>query len=247
MMVRYAAAAARGQQHLLEGRPCQDFAAGRAAGRAAAVCLCDGAGSCPHSERAAECVCDWALRLLPACFDELYGVSEDELADILVAGGQAALQEAGLPDGLCTMLLMACHEDGRWMAAHIGDGYIFVEERGASRVLSYPENGSFANETFFLCEAGAREHLRVYRGRAEARFAALLTSDGCGGALYDLGKKAPAPAVPVLCGWLADHDGAAVSLAVEAQLTELFSVESDDDLSMALLYRDAAWAPEAGE
>lgn len=245
MSMRYAAAYACGQSHLLENLPCQDFAAGKTAGRVSVAALCDGAGSCPQSELAAQCVCAWALEALASEFDALYEAEADALADLLVGGGQAALREKGLENVLCTMLAVACHEDGRWLAAHIGDGYIFVGEEDSQRVLSYPENGMFANETFFLCEADARSHMRTYRGQTPGRFSALLTSDGCGDSLYDTERRAPAPAVEVLMGWLADHDGEAVSRALEHQLNELFSARSDDDLSLALLYKEVPQETDA--
>ena len=240
MSVKYAAAAACGQSHLLEGQLCQDVASGVAVGPVTAVAVSDGAGSCPSSELAAQCACTWVLKLFSQRFDALYAAAESDLAETLAKEGQAALQAAHLPEGLCTLLVAACHNDGRWLAAHIGDGYIFQLSDGPARVLSPPENGAFANETFFLCEADAQEHLRIYRGRAIGRMAVLLTSDGCGAALYDIERGAPAPAVEILCSWLADHDGEAVSQALESQLTGIFSEASEDDLSIAVLYRDTA-------
>ena len=238
MSVKYAAAAACGQSHLLEGQPCQDVASGVTAGPVTVVAISDGAGSCPSSELAAQCACTWVLKLFSQRFDALYAAAEPDLAEILVNEGQAALRAAHQSEGLCTLLVTACHDDGRWIAAHIGDGYIFQLSGGPARVLSAPENGAFANETFFLCEADAQEHLRIHRGRAAGRMAVLLTSDGCGSSLYDMERGAPAPAVEILCSWLADHDGEAVSQALANQLTGIFSEASEDDLSIAVLYRD---------
>lgn len=239
MSLRYAMAALRGQAHVLEGLPCQDCTAGTAAEGVTVAVLCDGAGSCPRSEAAAACVCRWAMEFLPRNFAALWEMEVKLCAALLAERGRGALEEAGLGGVLCTMLLFACREDGRWLAAHIGDGYIFLREGGAVRVLSYPENGAFSNETFFLCEPDAEEHLRVYRGTAKGAMQALLTSDGCGESLYDLELRMPAPAVEVMCGWLDSYDGETVSRALARQLEELFSAQSDDDLSIALLSWDS--------
>ena len=126
----YARAVRTGQYHLLTGLPCQDRAEGRAEGPVALAVLCDGAGSCPGSEEAAEAVCRWALEDVPESFETLYALEGSVLAAELAARGQAALCLAGLEERLCTMLLFACHEDGRWLAAHIGDGVLFLREGG---------------------------------------------------------------------------------------------------------------------
>lgn len=233
--MEYACAVCTGQYHLMAGLPCQDRAEGRAEGPVSLVILCDGAGSCPGSEAAAEAVCRWALEDVPASFEALCALDGPALSAELAARGQAALRAAGLGDCLCTMLLFACHEDGRWLAAHIGDGFLFLREGNRARILSWPENGRFAKETFFLCEPDAAQHLRIYRGKASGALQAMLTSDGCGDCLCDWGAKRPAPAVDVMCGWLVDYGGQAASQAMAMELEELFSLRSDDDLSLAIL------------
>ena len=59
--------------------------------------------------------------------------------------------------------------------------YIFAPDE----VLSYPENGMYANETYFFSGPHAAEHLRVRKGFDSGATAVLLTSDGCGDSLYD--------------------------------------------------------------
>lgn len=235
MGIRHAGSAMQGIRHAMEGTPCQDRVRTGSKGPVSLAVVCDGAGSCPGSEAAAELVCRWALEDIPDLFEGLYPMEERELARALVTLGQAALNRAGLGDRLCTMLLFACHRDGRWLAAHIGDGFMFLREDGRTRVLSYPENGEYANETYFLCEPSAAEHLRTCRGRAEGAFQALLTSDGCGDSLYDWEAGRPAPAVNTMCGWLTRYDGPTVTEIIIEQLTELFCFLSDDDLGIAML------------
>lgn len=235
MSTRYASAVRQGFLHRMKDMPCQDRTAGSTEGPVSLAVLCDGAGSCPESELAAERVCRWALEDIPNCFDELYAMAQDELPAALVARGQAALNAALLGDKLCTMLLFSCHRDGRWLAAHIGDGYIFLREQGSTRVLSHPMNGRFLNETFFLCESDADRFLRTYRGQGGEELQALLTSDGCGDSLYDRRAGTIAPAVDKMCGWMTDYDSQTVSQALAHALADPFSQESHDDLSIAIL------------
>ncbi len=245
-MMKTAVAVRRGTGHLLQELPCQDSAAGRSNAPCAAVALCDGAGSRKHSERGAQRLSSWAAGWLPEVFDQLYELQTDEIAAHILREGLAQLDELGMtPDEcLCTFLAFARHEDGRWIAAHIGDGYIFAPDR----VLSYPENGLYANETYFFSGPYAERHLRVFKGWDSTATAVLLTSDGCGDVLYDRSLDCPAPAVQKLCAGLAVHTPQEAEEALAYNLAEVFAARSDDDLSLALLWCSApVWEQERPE
>ena len=238
MNTKLAAAQECGISHLLAGRPCQDRAAGQLLPPVAVAVLCDGAGSCAHSERAAQCITDWLPPYLAEQFDVLYDAPD--AAEQLVADGCAALTMLELPmsECYCTMLFYAQHADGRWLCGQIGDGFIFRVTDGAAEVLSYPENGEYANETYFLSGANAAQHLRLQCGVARHPLTVLLTSDGGGDSLYDAAAGAPAPAVVTLCSWLADpsNSEAKVTDALQHALHEKLSAHSEDDLSLSLLW-----------
>ena len=232
--MKTAVAVRRGTSHLLRGTPCQDSAAGTSDPPCAAVVLCDGAGSREHSELAAQCLCRWASQWLPAAFEELYALAPEEAAAVILRAGMAQLATLEMPasECLCTFLAFARHEDGRWLMAHIGDGYILAPDR----VLSYPENGLYANETYFFSGARALEHLRVHKGYDREATAVLLTSDGCGDSLYDQASDIPSPAVRKLCLGLAVHTEEEAEQALAYNLSEVFAGRSEDDLSLALLW-----------
>ena len=240
-MMKTAAAVRQGTGHLMQGLPCQDRAAGSSRPPCAAVALCDGAGSRQHSERAAECLSQWAVQWLPGVFDRLYRLPEEGIAAVLLQEGLAQLRELEMPldECLCTFLAFARHEDGRWIAAHIGDGCILLPDA----VLSFPENGRYANETYFFSGPQAARHLRVRKGRDRTATAVLLTSDGCADALYDRCTGSPAPAVRKLCAGLETHTQEEAQQALARNLSEVFSGRSDDDLSLALLWCPAPELP----
>lgn len=233
-MMKTAAAVQRGTGHLAQGLPCQDRAVGRVGPSCAVVVLCDGAGSRADSHRAAQCLCDWASVWLAEAFDALYALDGPGAAARILREGLARLDALEMePDEcLCTFLAFARHADGRWLMAHIGDGYIFASDE----VLSHPENGRYANETYFFSEPRAAEHLRVAKGRDRTETAVLLTSDGCGDALYDREADRPVPAVRKLCLGLAAHTSEEARQALAYNLSEVFAARSDDDLSLALLW-----------
>ena len=86
----------------MTGTPCQDRTAGFVRGALAGVVLCDGAGSCAHSERAAQRLMEWIPDYLQITFDTLCALPPEEAAATVAAAGQAALEvlmgESGFPD-----------------------------------------------------------------------------------------------------------------------------------------------------
>ena len=231
-----------GRAHTIAGLPCQDCAGGYQDDTLAVAVLCDGAGSCPHSERAAGTVVQWLPGYLARNFDALYALDDADTAELLVQNGQAALSVLGMPleECYCTMLFYAQHRDGRWLCGHIGDGFIFETDAEGTRVLSYPENGQFSYETYFLSLPDAALHLRLQRGVAAGAHCLLLASDGSAEALYDRDNACPAPAVGVLCGWLsnADNQPEEVSAAFHRAMEDKMSVHTQDDMSLAALWWD---------
>lgn len=221
----------------MTGKPCQDRAAGFVRGALAGVVLCDGAGSCPHSERAAQRMMEWIPDYLQIAFDTLYALPPEEAA-AAAAAGQAALEVLGMPpeECYCTLLFYAAHADGRWLCGHIGDGYIFRIRQDTAVVFSASENGHASNETYFLSEPGAAQHLRIRSGELHEPYAVLLTSDGGGDTLFDRQQQQPAPAVERLCDWLTENDEKTVTEALAHVIKEKMIPATEDDVSVAILY-----------
>lgn len=234
---KVSAAYACGRHHTLTGTPCQDRTAGFVRGALAGVVLCDGAGSCAHSERAAQRLMEWIPDYLQITFDTLCALPPEEAAATVAAAGQAALEVLGMPpeECYCTLLFYAAHADGRWLCGHIGDGYIFRIRQDTAVVFSAPENGHAINETYFLSEPGAAQHLRIRSGELHEPYAVLLTSDG-GDTLFDRQQQQPAPAVERLCDWLTENDEKTVTEALAHVIKEKMIPATEDDVSVAILY-----------
>ena len=64
----------------MTGKPCQDRAAGFVRGALAGVVLCDGAGSCAHSERAAQSMMEWIPANLQMANDTRYELPAEDAA-----------------------------------------------------------------------------------------------------------------------------------------------------------------------
>lgn len=226
-----------GRHHTVTGTPCQDRAAACVGQELAVAVLCDGAGSCAHSERAAQRLTEWLPQYLPAAFDTLHALPPQDAAAALTSAGQSALAQLGMPpeECYCTFLFYAAHRDGRWLCGHIGDGFIFRIRQDTAVVFSPPENGRFSNETYFLSQPGAAQHLRIRSGTLNEPYAVLLTSDGGGDTLFSRSLQQPAPAVEHLCGWLMEPDSTLTDEALQTIMRERMVPGSSDDVSIAIL------------
>lgn len=235
---KVSAAYASGHHHTYTGAPCQDRAAGFLRAELAGVVLCDGAGSCPHSERAAQRLTEWLPDYLEQHFADLHSMSRDDAAADLVAAGQKELSTLGMPpeECWCTLLFYAAHADGRWICGHIGDGYIFRMRQDTAVLFSEPENGQASWETYFLSAPDAARHLRIRCGTLTEPYAVLLTSDGGGDTLYDRQNEKPASAVEQLCDWLMnpENDAETVTQALGRVVREKMTDGTDDDVSVAM-------------
>lgn len=239
MEFRIARAACEGTSHRATGIVCQDKTAEKMLPCYSAIALADGAGSCEHSHLGAQCVVDYVVQSLgknaarwlnPACDDAA-------LAAELVQGCQAALGALDHPlQALSSTLLFALAEvDGRYLCGQIGDGYTFLADEMGAAVLLFPENGQYANETYFVTMEQAAAHCRFTRGSLRAGECIILASDGASEALYNGYTSACAPALSTIAQWANEYDMPQVSQALWQNLNEGIRQSTQDDMSIALL------------
>ena len=244
-MIKTVSAVEKGSRHAGEGMPCQDRTEAVRTDDLAVIALSDGAGSCPLSHEAAERITKWLPEYLQDSFDDMYLRMQEgyDIAEDFLADAARMLEDSGLipEESYCTMLFFALHTDGRWICGHIGDGVIFLCQEGESRILSFPENGEYANITFFVNEPPdiARKHMRFQSGIWDRPGSVLMSSDGCQISLYSYMEREPAPIVGILCGWLEKYSEADVELALHRNMIEKFSAGTEDDMSLAMLYAPA--------
>ena len=141
-----------------------------------------------------------------------------------------------------TLIAVAADGCGRSLVAHLGDGAV-LGRRGDGPVgaVSLPDNGEFANVTYFVTDEDAASRVRVSRfprpgASATAPSAFLLFTDGVQGKL--LGRwKSEAPAVAALdpSRWLRDHPAAVVKRSLRHALEHDFKPHAGDDLTLVLM------------
>ena len=195
MAWKVVAASATGRSHRESGTPCQDaFAFSQAGGSLVAV-VCDGAGSALHADEGATTIARQTVAALGARLrDDRLGRDETDWAGILaeaVAAARASLEHlvvgrhGQLRDYACTLVgVMAAPSGGCFF--HLGDGVGICEYSDGAVVLSPPENGEYANETWFITDQEWRKRLRVtpFDGGVSA---IALMSDGAESFVMDKG------------------------------------------------------------
>lgn len=232
---RVFAAAATGKSHLDSGTPCQDAYFSELRGDVLVAAVCDGAGSQPLSHLGAAAFSRQVVQALadrpvadllgdPASLDplSLKSAVADAVAatrDALAAEAEAAGAELG--HYAATLVGVIADRNGGAFF-HIGDGQ-GVADYGDGRepALSLPENGEYANETYFATGEAWREHLRITPFAAGARRLALM-SDGAASFALDKGQRALFGAfIDPVCAWLAETtDAGAADAGLQATLDD---------------------------
>jgi hypothetical protein len=167
---RYVYASIPGVAHRASGAECQDTCAVQwlealDGTPLLALAAADGAGSAAEARAGAELACqtllaECAARLAPAPgADWTRTAAETLIEHIQAVLGQRA-DAAGRPirEFACT-LLGAVLADDRALFLQIGDGAIVIGAGDDYRPVFWPQAGEYANETYFITDAGAGARL----------------------------------------------------------------------------------------
>ena len=232
-----------GRGHAESAAPCQDAYATKVLGSVGSVALADGAGSRKHSDRGAQICVDAVSGFVAKQFDTLLRLSEtrpEAVSEMILQCAVVALRryvrrkKYGLEDLACT-LLFAAYKEGHVLAGHLGDGVIGVQDATEVRVLSLPENGEYANSTFFVTDKGAASRLRIYQFDVTGTVGLMLMSDGTAESLFNRSTKGLAPAVETMFGWARKLPAKKLSAILEQNLEQVFRAKTTDDCSIAIL------------
>jgi hypothetical protein len=184
-------ASARGEAHIKSDQPCQDHHCFEIWNDALVAIVCDGAGSALYSDDGARMGSEYLTQaLIDAVRSERVDVFQDEVSlRVLLENKIQELRDKlsnenvdsrqpELSDFHATMVGLIFHPGGGFFF-HIGDGAALAlnSEHTDTVAFSPPENGEFADQTYFYTMDNWREHLRITPiGNQAHTF--LLMSDG---------------------------------------------------------------------
>ncbi len=240
-----------GSSHQKAGSECQDTWAFSQAVHpvspevVTAACVCDGAGSVGKAFAGAQltafAVSNWLLEHFPSALE----LSQDQIRQSCLVKVRRLVRRAAKsagtsPDEYAATLVAVCvGSDGAWLALHLGDGGIIGKFGNQVLVVSQPEKGEFANETWFITSPDASEHLRIYGSPFNPELSKptgfVVFSDGVENSLLDRRNASVAPAVPTMLDWLQEHPPDKVSIALEQNINTVFREQSHDDCTIVLM------------
>ena len=243
MNARVFGAAVCGSDHEREQSPCADaWQYALLAEGSVALCVCDGAGSVGHGAIGAHSVARAVVAALQALAPTSAETCHEALRLACERGREALLVEATrreLPPGelACTLVAVFAWQNCTAIA-HVGDGAVVGRLRKTKelRVLSQPDRGEFANETWFISSPSWSDHLRL--GYHEDIEVVCALTDGCERAAMSLDQTPFAPFWSPLFDFAGEERDAAEACAEVARLLagESLRRSSVDDKTLAIAF-----------
>lgn len=189
-MWKVVSASVRGTSHVGNDTPCQDASAWRSGDGWFVGVVSDGAGSATNSEHGARHCAHVIVDMVSELFMKEQKTPEigiDELKEWVVDAIRVARdtvnegfeeQEVFLEDFHATVVGVIINS-GSGLFFHIGDGAAVgvINEEWDTEYISPPENGEYANETFFYTENNWKQHLRYTEVSTDIDLIVLM-SDG---------------------------------------------------------------------
>ena len=173
-----------GLSHIEKGKGCEDnvFSAFSSTSGVKAVSLSDGAGSYCNAAIGSELTSKISAELFVDKFDLLFDLDSETASKYIIKEIRTPLEEMAKQSGndllsySATLLCVALHPDGRFIAFHIGDGAIIGYEinEGTKTVSLYDHDGPATQATFVTVD---NTEYNMVKGR-DKYSAFVLMSDG---------------------------------------------------------------------
>ncbi len=247
-MWRHLAASVQGASHVRSGVPCQDFSVvTELPGGGLLLACADGAGSARHADVGAETTCRALVAEVQRFADadgRVETLTRDTAAtwlDAVRAAIQAQADAVNLPtrEFACT-LVAALVGDASAAFLQIGDGAIVTASPAASsEVVFWPEQGEYANTTYFVTGVDAHQRLRLDVRTTPVHDVALFT-DGLQHIALRYETRLPHQPFfdPMFARLRADEQWPALGGALASFLgSEAISTRTDDDCTLVLACR----------
>lgn len=243
-------ASAAGRNHLADGLACQDCGDHELVDGVFIGALCDGAGSASEGRLGAELFAGNVTELLAYAVRAGHVPAGDDAAKwrefLIDRVGEARARVAEiayahhLDPGEFACTLVACIASGSGGCFfHVGDGYGILQRPDGASLVSRPENGEFADETYFVTDGNWQEHLRVmpFAGATPGCLIGLM-SDGAAPFVVNRAKTGfYPPFIDPVVGYLAkagEEDGNRALESILADKKTLAITADDKALLLAL-------------
>ena len=193
-----------GKSHIKAKKVCQDKTFTYQGNGAIVSALADGAGSYEYSDIGAIIACKSICKFIGDNFDELISIANAneviyKIVNCVVEELEKKANEmqCGKEQLSSTLLCVAIKNDDV-IVFHVGDGLIAGLKNGELKTLTMPDNGEFANATYFITSPRAFEKARLLKGKTNGFQGFALMSDGSTASLYNKKLQKPAFAIAKL-------------------------------------------------
>lgn len=246
------AASAIGKSHIDGDIPCQDAFAYQVIDDVLIGIVCDGAGSAAVSHLGSDFAANSLVSALAVCYaanenmhlleidnfkqkiEKMIGAIREKLE------AQAISESRSLADYAATLVGVVTNASQGYFF-HIGDGLAIAQHSQipAASVLSLPENGEYANETYFITGAEWAAHLRVTAISNPIDLLALM-SDGAAPFVMNKGNSDfHRPFIDPVANYLSSVSEQDGSSALASTLADVrtHQITSDDKALLIALWR----------
>ena len=230
-----------GKSHIKAKKVCQDKTFSYNQNGVVVSALADGAGSYEFSDVGAIIACKSICKYIAENFDELINIQNaNEVVTMIVnhvvndIENKASEMNCDKEKLSSTLLCVAIKNDDV-MVFHVGDGLIAGLKNGELKTLTMPDNGEFANATYFITSPRAFEKARLLKGKTNGFQGFAVMSDGSSASLYNKKLQKPAYAIAKLITGLQYTFTNAYLDTVKYLMDYQIHERTTDDCSIALI------------
>lgn len=230
-----------GKSHIKANKVCQDKTFTLTSNNVLVAALADGAGSCEFSDVGAIIACKSICNYLSNNFDELIQIdnANEVIAKIINYVCDSLMQKAENMkcdiEKLSSTLLCVAIKNDDVIVFHVGDGLIAGVKNFELKTLTMPDNGEFANATYFVTSPRAYEKARLLKGKTEGFQGFALMSDGSSASLYNKKTKMPVKGIAKLISGLQYTYPEAYKETVKFLMDFEIHERTTDDCSISLI------------
>ena len=174
-----------GRRNLERGLKCQDYTHYEEFGSVQVITLADGTGQDDFARIGAERSCEVLGKLLSENYEQIYRMDNTHIRFNIAVNLKTELNllcdqyHIKIRQLQSTLLGLAIdHQNGTFIAVHLGDGQIEIGRSGIRRIISYPENGINKGHTWLTSMRMIGDHLRIIKGEIGDIEEFILSSDG---------------------------------------------------------------------
>jgi len=104
-------------------------------------------------------------------------------------------------------------------------------------IISPPDTGEFANETYFITSVDYQNKFKLYKGEIENIEGFVIMSDGTSNSFLDKTNFVLAPILTDIFDWLKFYSTSKVNKALKKNFKNVIRLKTTDDCSIALMRR----------